>query len=303
MDERVYCRELASAAAAPLQGTAIHVELWLLIEYARPWRARALQDNEFPAEINAALARLVDELAGHGVSLRVQFIKQASSAQIEKPRLFLADGRSGCGRLMAGTLESYASLTELRAADLLSMRIPGGVEDDAGVYLVCTNGQRDLCCARFGLPVYESLRIAHGTGVWQTSHVGGHRYAPNIVCLPSGIVYGFAEESIATELVANHQSGVIALEHLRGRSGYTPAMQAADCFVRAAHDHRELDPLRFKVASSKDAGDSSERQEFSYDGAYSGRVTVHRRVLDEPVVASCGAVPKQDHIYELMSIS
>ena len=57
-------------------------------------------------------------------------------------------------------------------------------------YFVCTNGQRDLCCARFGLPTYAALRERVGERVWQTTHVGGHRFAPNVLTLPQAALYG-----------------------------------------------------------------------------------------------------------------
>ena len=55
--------------------------------------------------------------------------------------------------------------------------------------LVCTHGSRDICCASIGHPTYQELRAAYSTPltrVWQLSHTGGHRLAPNIIDMPSG---------------------------------------------------------------------------------------------------------------------
>ncbi len=62
--------------------------------------------------------------------------------------------------------------------------------------LVCTHGSHDVCCGRFGYLLYEELRQEHAEGaegklrVWRTSHLGGHRFAPNLIDLPEGRYWG-----------------------------------------------------------------------------------------------------------------
>ena len=55
--------------------------------------------------------------------------------------------------------------------------------------LVCTNGRHDPCCATFGRPLARVLREgAQRDDVWECSHIGGDRFAANIVILPEGPV-------------------------------------------------------------------------------------------------------------------
>ena len=55
--------------------------------------------------------------------------------------------------------------------------------------LVCTNGRHDPCCATFGRPLARVLREgARRDDVWECSHIGGDRFAANIVILPEGPV-------------------------------------------------------------------------------------------------------------------
>ena len=60
---------------------------------------------------------------------------------------------------------------------------------------VCTHGSRDVCCASFGFPIYTKLKNTFqksddtSTRVWRISHIGGHRYAPNVIEMPSGRVW------------------------------------------------------------------------------------------------------------------
>ena len=57
---------------------------------------------------------------------------------------------------------------------------------DEPLFLVCTHGNHDKCCAKFGIPVYEKLQEASvGDQAWQCSHIGGDRFAGNLICLPA----------------------------------------------------------------------------------------------------------------------
>ena len=73
--------------------------------------------------------------------------------------------------------------------------------------LVCTHGSRDVCCSRFGYPISEELRRRYTTGsegglrVWRTSHLGGHRFAPNLMDLPEGRYWGRLEAEVLENLV------------------------------------------------------------------------------------------------------
>ena len=67
-------------------------------------------------------------------------------------------------------------------------------QDTSGVrdILVCTHGSHDCCCATFGYPIYQVLRRQHAPElngalrVWRVSHLGGHRFAPNLLDMPEG---------------------------------------------------------------------------------------------------------------------
>lgn len=294
MSERIYCSELARNAQAPMQGTAVHVDLWLLLEYPRPWKPKALLDNDLPDEVTSHLNGLPEIVSEAGVNLRVQFIKQAASADIEHPRVFLADGRPGHVRLVRAEFDSYKEFTGIRAQDLLDGVVPGGSDHEEEIFLVCTNGQRDLCCARFGLPLYEALAFDYGQRVWQTTHVGGHRFAPNLLCLPSGLLYGHVNPDRGVDLIARHDRGEIVLSHLRGRSGRPPEAQAAEYFVR-----RGLEDFSGELSLKSKSG--APGTYFWQTADRDGEVSVAVQALGE-ILASCGADPKQENTYELVAL-
>ncbi len=294
---RTYCSEQALQQQAPLYGSAVQVELWLLVEYPRPWKPKALQDNEFSAAINSHLQQLPDEVAQLcGLRLRVQFVKNAGSADMRRPRVMLAGGN---GTLTGTSLDNYDALLDLRAEDLARQTLPGADQLAQGIYLVCTNGQRDLCCARFGLPLYERLRMDLGERVWQTTHIGGHRYAPNLVCLPSGLVYGFVQPEQAPALVSELDAGRLDLQHLRGRAALPPAAQAAEYFLRRARQDRQLSSLTLAAVEGTDAELLSIRLKLA---GCDYRVRL-RRGVSEPVMASCTGEPKPVEQFSLVDIN
>jgi hypothetical protein len=111
--------------------------------------------------------------------------------------------------------------------------LPGGAVPSFGephtepLYLVCTHGRRDVCCARFGLPLARALGAAHPGQVWETTHVGGHRFAANLVLLPHGLYYGPVDEVAAAAAIDAYRRGEIAPGRYRGRAGQPQDEQRA----------------------------------------------------------------------------
>lgn len=273
-----------------MQGSAVHVDMWLLLEYPRPWKPKALQDNDLPDAVNVHMDALTQQALAHGVRLRIQFIKQASSADIKYPRAFLADGREARISLQQTELPSYSEFGNFSLDEIMLGQLPDGHAVEEEIFLVCTNGQRDLCCARFGLPLYEALAFEHAQRVWQTTHVGGHRFAPNLLCLPSGLLYGHVMPDIAQDIVAQHEQGEIALPNLRGRSASPPAKQAAEYFVRE------------RTADTKGALHLDMTGECSFawhTQVARGQIVLREQALGE-TLASCGKAPKEEFSFELV---
>jgi hypothetical protein len=295
MTEKTYCCETALKDGASLAGTAVHVDVWLLLEYAYAWKDKALEDNLLPNEVNASFKRLTEEFAALGLKLRVQLIKQASS-ELHSPKLFFADGRDDEVRLMTTQLDGYDTFPNVSAAQLLQKNIIGFKPYTEEIYLICTNGQRDICCARFGRPLYSKLHEHYGDRIWQTTHLGGHRYAPNLLCLPTGYVYGFVDPSISEGLVANHDNKILDINRLRGRSHYTPHAQAAEIFVRQQHNLVQNADIICASSSIE-----KERSSVQYKGKIEGEIRLHKEALPNMPTA-CEPTPKpRVHFTEVTS--
>jgi hypothetical protein len=86
------------------------------------------------------------------------------------------------------------------------------------LYLVCVHGNRDACCGRFGRQLADTL-AGRGYPVWETTHLGGHRFAPNLVILPRGLYYGPVDADGAVAAIEAQQAGTISARGFRGRAG------------------------------------------------------------------------------------
>jgi hypothetical protein len=129
----------------------------------------------------------------------------------------------------------------------------GGELCDAPLFLVCTHGRRDKCCAKFGMPLYNALREQAGDSVWQCSHVGGDRFAGNLVCFPHGLFYAHATPEAGRRVADAYRGGRLLPEEFRGRACYAHHLQAAEAFVRAEMDAAGVEDLRFLSAHPEGA--------------------------------------------------
>jgi hypothetical protein len=109
--------------------------------------------------------------------------------------------------------------------------------------LVCTNGKRDRCCALLGRPLAAELAASEVEGVWEITHLGGHRFSPTLLVLPYGYAYGRAEAHAVKEVLHGVQEGRIVVEGCRGSSAWERPAQAAELAVRNAASEYAADTL------------------------------------------------------------
>lgn len=205
-----------ASADTSLTATAPHVKAWIAIEYPGAWGARAVETAPLPG-----LAELRAVTDPHGV--RILLIRQERHHRDERT-IIIATPTGMCGGVTHDVRE---------ALDWDWRHIADGVPPDFGstmrnATLICTNGKRDQCCAIEGRALIE--RYGHDASVWECTHIGGHRYAPVVLDLPSGLVFGRMTPADLDELSA----GRVPLDRLRGSSFQHPAAQAADAAYRAA---------------------------------------------------------------------
>jgi Sucrase/ferredoxin-like len=101
-------------------------------------------------------------------------------------------------------------------------------------YLICTHGRHDTCCALRGRPIAAALAAVRPAGTWECSHLGGDRFAPNLLVLPYGFYYGHVDAAAAIGIVSATERGRVEPTWLRGRSSLPAAVQVAQQHARLA---------------------------------------------------------------------
>lgn len=199
---------------------------WLLVEHAGPWPSSALP-GDLPSEARQVLDR------AEQLGIRPQLVRRVTERRRPSATVMAASCRSGNRWLERVELPDLRALADLDLVALADGQRPEfGAPAADPVVLVCTHGRRDVCCARLGRPLARLLDAQLPGQVWETTHVGGDRFAPNVVALPDGSYHGGIEPVEVPQLAASLTAGRVLPTRLRGRAGLSPATQAAECFLR-----------------------------------------------------------------------
>jgi hypothetical protein len=221
-EPRPFCSDVSLENAEPLAATASRVDHWILVEYRGLWNRDAIAGSGLSDQVKW---RLREQRAARPHT-KLLFVRRTERRG--RPQLAVMWGSSPehGGRVFGAEIESYEDVLHL------DLTAPGEPLADP-LLLVCTHGKHDPCCARHGRPLYQALaELAGDEWVWQVSHVGGDRFAGNLVVLPDGLYYGRVGPGEAWSVLEEHLAGRIDLAHYRGRSCYPFATQAAERVVR-----------------------------------------------------------------------
>jgi hypothetical protein len=220
----------------PVAGTATHVRTWLLLEHVGPWGHDALRDARLRDGLGAALEQRAREHRAKVLLVRRFSSKPDSQDGV---RVFAAYADPHRPRLESGVIADEREVLDLDLGSFRAGGTTGLAAYDGALFCVCTNGRHDACCAERGRPVAQALDRAHPGETWEVSHIGGDRFAANLVVLPHGLYYGRLDPVAAIAMAGAHLAGELDLDHLRGRSSYPMAVQAAEIHLR-----RELGATR-----------------------------------------------------------
>lgn len=217
--ERFFCAENARTRGDSMAGTASPGVAWVLIEYRGGW-----PPNGFDGlDVEAATKALVIA-AAQTARARILLVRRPGPRRRHGPSRWavLRHHSSGAHRQQWGTWHRDGDLAEIVSA-LESPGAPGFPP----VILVCAHGQHDPCCAVRGRPVGRALSERWPELVWECSHVGGDRFAANVVIAPDGVYYGGLDAGSSLATIEDHLADRIRSEYLRGYTDLFPPQQTA----------------------------------------------------------------------------
>lgn len=268
-----YCSRASLGAGELLEATAANYKSFILLEYNGPF-------PEKPADAlyNKRWLEKLDKLA-RSKKGKLLLIRNENSSDKEFSIYFV------------DCLEEQYCHTILKADDYTDFDLEAFIYSENTAWnsesfiTVCTNGKKDKCCAKFGLPVYQKLIQKDTTPVWQCSHMGGDRFAANAIVFPNGIYYGRVQPNDIDALLADMEKQKIRLDNFRGYSRLSFFHQAIDVYLRKKLDRFDY-AFRFLVQQ-----ESSEGSLFTVEGILedkrSFKITVLKKIVDYPALLTC----------------
>ena len=297
---RPFCSAISRAREEPLAATASRVDHWILIEYRGAWRRDVLGGSLLSPRLKEHLRAQLESLRPS----KLLFVKQPARRAERGRRVFLATSKPGEERLLGLEVEHPDDLREVDLAGALAGGSALAKPVSHPLLVVCTHGKRDRCCAREGRPLYDALRDAApavalgGAGwIWQSTHVGGDRFAGNVVALPHGTYHGRVAPSDVPGVLAAIAAGGVELDRYRGRSAYPFPVQAAERALRESEGLAVLDGV--VLLGSERRGDDGWRVRL---GTPDGRTHELDVVAEpgEPELLTCDATePRRPRHYRV----
>lgn len=237
-----------------------------------PWERRAFEDCPHDPGAGRAIAERTRGLGQRPLFIRRYSRRGGRSADRERAFAFV-DAASG-----TATWSTYTDLAEIAQREWVAterLREP--------LYLVCTHGRHDQCCAILGRPVAEAFAALRPEATWECSHLGGDRFAGNVLVLPWGITYGFVTGPDVRDIVRASERGDVEERLLRGFATDRPEVQAARTAAIAHTGIRSITGLVLADSARVESG-GPWRVSFATTGPSSGdRVVVdvvQHRVAD-----------------------
>jgi hypothetical protein len=222
------CRAVSLGLGEPLGGTASVVRAWLLLEQPGPWGREALTTSRLPTGLGPSLARVAADLRIRPLLIR----RHGRRSTVGGVRCVLAWTGGRRPWIEHALIDDPHEVLDLDL-EQLARGEPGILRPvDGPVFVVCTHGRHDPCCAENGRPVARALSAHYPARTWESSHLGGDRFAANLVAFPHGLYFGRVNPEQAPHIAAAYRKGTIDLAHYRGRSCYPFAVQTAEVWLR-----------------------------------------------------------------------
>ena len=228
------CSDQSLAVDEPLAGTAQVAQCWLIIEQPGPWGSNALLEST----IDPVLGQLLIERSeGTGTSILLARHPDRTDRTHNEHNVWVVHTSPGDCWMRHGLIRDLSELATWDFSAMAQGQLPPiGTKAADPTMFICTHSGRDACCAIHGRAlisaVHAALPAEVRSTVWECSHLGGHRFAPTALTIPSGAVWGRLSPERALEIHADAFAREITAESYRGRSAWPQPLQAAEAHVR-----------------------------------------------------------------------
>jgi hypothetical protein len=235
-----FCSEISQANGEDPIGSALTPEQYLIIEAAPPWPDEIwIEPNPMPQGVLDALNYTWEqdisirqlaiapdrEYSQRGLTRVIHYRRPAKLfAKFEKQEFLVQNDL--VGSLALALLKQPKELVNFEQYQQQTNHIRD--------LLVCTHGNVDVACSRFGYPIYKKLRSEHVNAsggkvrVWRCSHFQGHQFAPTLIDLPEGRYWGHLQPEILDILVQRNAPVTKLYPFYRGWAGLSKLEQIVE---------------------------------------------------------------------------
>jgi hypothetical protein len=242
-----------SATNESMIGTAENKKIYLIIEQPGTWGQDAILESSLPEGFGQAIKEQINFPEVGVLLARRPDLGHQERRTTNRRRFWLAHTSPGGVRMRSGSLDNITDLLRWDWPAIIRGELPAvGRRSADPVLFLCTNGKKDQCCAVHTRKIIDELRPnPELTGqIYETSHIGGHRFAPTGLLLPFGIVVGRMTSQSAQDLLSDAWAGKIKHEYMRGRTAQPGFAQVAEIEVRKNSGVNQIDSLDVVVLRS-----------------------------------------------------
>jgi len=236
MSDLNYCSVLTRKSCEPLAGTAPFANHFVFISWPKKyWQYEALEaKGGFPQGLKKWM-KAQSEVNGK-ISIR---LASRAGMSHDKVEIFIYPEKYCYSNVLPSQIP--AVLESYFRDGITGAFSPTPIEEDQ--IFICTHGRHDKCCAKFGQELADKMRYhvskqKTAVEVWESSHLGGHRFAATMIDFPSGRAYGQLSPDEVPNYLASRKVAPVYGAAYRGSVFLTGLEQVAEahvlhfCFMR-----------------------------------------------------------------------
>ncbi|WP_413173266.1 sucrase ferredoxin [Anabaena azotica] len=186
---------------------AYNFDFFVMIECPTPWTKQAFNSKPIPEN----LRNLVEDFNKSGITVEFLLFYNEELKKPDVTRVFIFNKPTGFAQGYS-KYEFAVSDINLVAPAVRKCLVDKNLEvysleSTTRDIFICTHGSQDKCCAKFGNPFYHQAKtIVNNLGlnnvrIWQTTHFGGHRFAPTALDFPDARYYARLDPESFTALL------------------------------------------------------------------------------------------------------
>ena len=287
-----FCSAASRYHQESLAGTAANYKGFIMVEHASPF-----PENPVKGFLDTSWLKKLQTIA---VNRRYKLLLiRNSQSNYKTSRIIYVD----C--ILQKYFELVSPIADIHKIDLeYYVAHEDTVWDTTPFFVICTNGKKDKCCAKFGLPVFkffENIHLPFCYTSWECTHLGGDRFAANAALMPYGIYYGRIGVEDVHEIIKQTAFGRVYQANYRGLSRLSFFEQAVESHLRAFLSNYNIN-FQFHLSNRKRTGHVITLNVCEITtGCF--EMTLHRNVIDYPYPLTCSSIhPEKLVKYDLVQI-